>query len=557
MDKAPRGPVGVLLSGDTGFYSGAKGLWPLLGNHEVITIPGISSLSYFCARLQTTWQDARLVSAHGRSHNAVGEIQRSAKVFALTGGATKAEDICRALAERGLGQVRVSVGERLSYADERIVTGTAAELAGETFADLSVLLAVNPDPVARPWNGSGLPDGAFLRGDVPMTKEEVRALALSKLRLEAHHVVWDVGAGTGSVSVECALSCPAGRVYAVEKKEEALALLAENRARFHAANLEVVAGTAPEALEALPAPDRVFLGGTSGSLEDILNVIFRKNPAARVVCTAVTLETVGEAARCFAGLEGADMVQVAVTRHPARRALPPDGRPEPGLDLLRGGPGMSAPRLLLCAPASGGGKTTVTCALLQALVNRGAGPVAFKCGPDYIDPMFHSEIIGAKSRNLDLFFLGRDTARYLLEKNSRGSGLALIEGVMGYYDGIGLSADASAYDLARATGHPGGAGAGRPGAGPHRRRRGEGNEGFPAGQRHPGRDSQPGVPHALPPAQGGHRGGDRRNRVRLSAQSARLRPGEPPPGAGHRRRGGRGCGRSSPPWPPRRRKAWT
>ena len=86
VDKAPRGPVGVLLSGDTGFYSGAKGLWPLLGNHEVITIPGISSLSYFCARLQTTWQDARLVSAHGRSHNAVGEIQRSAKVFALTGG---------------------------------------------------------------------------------------------------------------------------------------------------------------------------------------------------------------------------------------------------------------------------------------------------------------------------------------------------------------------------------------------------------------------------------------------------------------------------------------
>lgn len=112
-----------------------------------------------------------------------------------------------------------------------------------------------------------------------MTKEEVRALALSKLRLEAHHVVWDVGAGTGSVSVECALSCPCRPgCTPVEKKEEALALLAENRARFHAANLEVVAGTAPEALEALPAPDRVFLGGTSGSLEDILNVIFRKNP---------------------------------------------------------------------------------------------------------------------------------------------------------------------------------------------------------------------------------------------------------------------------------------
>ena len=320
IGKTPEGPVAVLLSGDTGFYSGAKNLWPLLGSYEVETVPGISSLTYFCAKIQTTWQDAKLVSAHGRAHNLAGEIQRSAKTFALTGGATKVEDVCRELVERGLGEVRLSVGERLSYSDERIVTGTAAELAGESFADLSVLLAENPDPVVRPWNGSGLPDGAFLRGDVPMTKEEVRSLALSKLRLEEHHVVWDVGAGTGSVSVECALSCPAGRVYAVEKKEEALALIAENRARFGAANLEIVAGTAPEALEALPAPDRVFLGGTSGGLEEILQVVFHKNPAARVVCTAVTLETVGEAAKCFSRLGSPDMVQLSVTRtRPAGR----------------------------------------------------------------------------------------------------------------------------------------------------------------------------------------------------------------------------------------------
>ena len=320
IGKTPEGPVAVLLSGDTGFYSGAKNLWPLLGNCEVETVPGISSLTYFCAKIQTTWQDAKLVSAHGRAHNLAGEIQKNAKTFALTGGATKVEDVCRELVERGLGEVRLSVGERLSYSDERIVTGTAAELAGESFADLSVLLAENPDPVVRPWNGSGLPDGAFLRGDVPMTKEEVRALALSKLRLEEHHVVWDVGAGTGSVSVECALSCPAGRVYAVEKKAEALALLAENRARFGADNLEIVAGTAPEALADLPAPDRVFLGGTSGSLEEILQVVFHKNPAARVVCTAVTLETVGEAAKCFARLGQPDMVQISVTRtRPAGR----------------------------------------------------------------------------------------------------------------------------------------------------------------------------------------------------------------------------------------------
>ena len=314
IDKVQEGPVGVLLSGDTGFYSGAKRLWTLLLDHEVITIPGISSMSYLSAKLHVDWQDVKIVSAHGRSHNVVGEIQRNERTFALTGGNTKAQDICRELTCRGLGNVKVSVGERLSYSDERVVTGTASELAEQEFEDLSVLLAENPDPVVRPWNGSGLPDDAFLRGDVPMTKEEVRTLAVSKLRLNEDSVVWDVGAGTGSVSIECALSCPAGRVFAVEKKEAALALLAENKARFHASNLTIVGGTAPEALEELPAPDRVFLGGTSGELSEILDVIFRKNPAARVVCTAVTLETVAEAARLFANLEGADMVQVSATR---------------------------------------------------------------------------------------------------------------------------------------------------------------------------------------------------------------------------------------------------
>ena len=111
-------------------------------------------------------------------------------------------------------------------------------------------------------------------------------------------------------------------------------------------------------------------------------------------------------------------------------------------------------RLLLTAPASGGGKTTVTCAILQALVDRGESPAAFKCGPDYIDPMFHSRVIGAKSRNLDLFLMGEGAVLRSLADNSRGCGLALLEGVMGYYDGIGMSHAASAYDLARVTQTP-------------------------------------------------------------------------------------------------------
>lgn len=112
------------------------------------------------------------------------------------------------------------------------------------------------------------------------------------------------------------------------------------------------------------------------------------------------------------------------------------------------------PRLLLGAPASGGGKTTLTCGLLKALVDRGEAPTAFKCGPDYIDPMFHSEVIGAHSRNLDLFLLGEDNVRALLWENGRQGSVALLEGAMGYYDGIAMSPEASAWDLAVRTQTP-------------------------------------------------------------------------------------------------------
>jgi len=111
--------------------------------------------------------------------------------------------------------------------------------------------------------------------------------------------------------------------------------------------------------------------------------------------------------------------------------------------------GVSVPRILLCAPKSGAGKTTVTCALLQALMDRKSNPVAFKCGPDYIDPMFHSEVIGAKSRNIDLFLMGRETAKRLFVENSKAGQVSVIEGVMGYYDGIGMTTESSAWEVAK------------------------------------------------------------------------------------------------------------
>jgi precorrin-6Y C5,15-methyltransferase (decarboxylating) len=309
--------VSVLLSGDTGFFSGATKLWAALPEDCTVEgIPGISSLSYFCSKIHIPWQDMKILSAHGRDHNAIGEIQRSPRTFLLTGGKTKVQDICRALAQRDCGDVYIHVGENLSYPNERIVSGTAGELMETAFGDLAVMVVENPHPITRTYAAPGIPDEAFIRGKVPMTKEEVRVLALSKLRLEPWQRLWDVGAGTGSVSVECALALSAGQVFAIERHQEALDLIAQNKAAFGLSNLQIVPGLAPAALTDLPAPDRVFLGGTAGNLEEILRLILEKNDRCRIVCAAVTIETLSESVRAFeaCGLRDVDVTQVAITK---------------------------------------------------------------------------------------------------------------------------------------------------------------------------------------------------------------------------------------------------
>ena len=308
--------VSILMSGDVGFYSGATALYDKLGDYDLEVIPGISSLVYFCAKLHTTWQDATLVSAHGREHDAVGAIQSSAKTFCITGGKTKVDDICRSLVERGLGDVRVAAGERLSYDNERIVEGTAAELAEMAIENLTVMRVVNPRPVTRAFAAPSLADGDFLRGKAPMTKEEVRALVSSKLHIAAGHAVWDVGAGTGSVSVEAALAASRGTVCAIERNADAIELMRKNREAFGLTNLVVVEGEAPAALADLPAPDRVFIGGSAGNLDAIIETALSANPRARICVTAITLETLSASLECLRsrGIEDADIVQVSVAR---------------------------------------------------------------------------------------------------------------------------------------------------------------------------------------------------------------------------------------------------
>ena len=314
--RAFDGDSAVLLSGDPGFYSGAARLYDLLEGVSVQTVPGISSLNYFCARLRTTWQDACLVSVHGREANAVGQIQSHKKTFLLTGGNCTAGDLCRLLKEAGLGHVKVSVGQRLSYPDERIVSGTAAELAEQPFDDLAVVLTENPAPTAWKAGAPCLWDDQLIRGKSPMTKENIRLLAVARLGITRESVVWDVGAGTGSVSAACAMAAWQGQVWAVEKEPEALELIGRNKQALALSNLHVVPGEAPGALETLPKPDCVFIGGSSGSMEGIFRAVLEKNPAARICLTAVSLESLTDGLDCMKrfGLTNVDVTQISAAQ---------------------------------------------------------------------------------------------------------------------------------------------------------------------------------------------------------------------------------------------------
>ena len=309
----------VVMSGDTGFFSGTKKLLPLLAGCRVTVLPGLSSLSCLCARLGTSYEDVLPGTLHGRSEPILLPLAQGRRVFALVGGENGMGKLCRALTENGMGAARVSVGEHLSYPDEAITTGTAEELSERQFESLAVALIEyggEPLPVT-----AGLPDEAFSRAEsVPMTKSGIRAVCLSKLALHEDSVVWDVGAGTGSVTVEAAMAARRGRVYAVERKDAAFDILRENLRRFHTDNVTPVSGTAPDACADLPAPTHAFLGGTTGHMKEIIALLLEKNPRVRIVATAVTLESVAELAECVKAFPFRETEAVSLTAARSRKA---------------------------------------------------------------------------------------------------------------------------------------------------------------------------------------------------------------------------------------------
>ena len=323
-----------LFGGDSSFYSGAAPLLRLIEQSGLVRekgakvriLPGISSLSCACARMGLSYREIEVFSAHGRRLDVVKAVMNGKVSFFLTGGENDPARLCGELTRAGLGDLKVTILERMSLPEERIRSMTAKEAAESAFDPLSVLLT-EPAPVSVELqrNVPGIPDDAFVRGKVPMTKRMVRVCALSLLNPTDRDLCWDLGAGSGSVSVELAARCR--RVIAVERNPEALLLMEANRKKFGAWNMEIVQGENLQILPSLPRPDKIFIGGGGGQIREILRY-FHENryedssPAGDLrpegmpaICAgAVTLETLQEV-RCAledCGYE-TQVVQVAVT----------------------------------------------------------------------------------------------------------------------------------------------------------------------------------------------------------------------------------------------------
>ncbi len=305
--------IAVLMSGDVGFYSGARGIQEAFAGENVHFYCGISSVVYFASKIPTSWQDAKLLSAHGKQVNLLNSVQRYPKIIMIVSDAGDVMHLCAKLHEAKMDQVRVTVGTNLSYPEETVTSGAPEDFLTVTTTGLHIMMLENPE--AKYIITPGMNDETFVRGKVPMTKEEIRILSVAKLQLTEDAIVYDVGAGTGSVSAECARLCTSGCVYAIERNPEGIELIRENAKQLKLSNLIPVEGLAPDAMEDLPVPTHAFIGGSAGNMGKIIDVLRAKNPDIRIVINTIALESISEVLGILKEREiDADIVQICASR---------------------------------------------------------------------------------------------------------------------------------------------------------------------------------------------------------------------------------------------------
>lgn len=316
--------VVILFSGDTGFYSGCGSVYRGLRQEieagrlmaSVRIMPGISSAAYLASCIGESYEDGAIYSIHGRDlFNLAGKIRGSRKLFLLTSGVRDVNRLGEILEEHGLTESRVVTGYQLSCEDQEIKSCTPGQCRELKKEGLYTCLIENPW-AREPRVTHGIRDCEFIRGNTPMTKEEVREVSICKMRLCRGAVVYDIGSGTGSVAVEIAGLWDDIQVYALERKREAVSLIEENKRKFYLENIFVTEGEAPEGLGGLPKATHAFIGGSGGRMREILDRLRQINPHMRVVINTVTMETICELKEILEQyrIEDEEIVQLQVNR---------------------------------------------------------------------------------------------------------------------------------------------------------------------------------------------------------------------------------------------------
>lgn len=294
----------VLASGDPDFYGIATRLIRDLGKSNFEIIPNVSSMQLAFARIKESWDDAVFTSVHARSIEEIIETVRvNRKVGILTDDEHTPAAIARVLVEHGLDGYQAYVCEDLGQESEKIITTDLLSLREMRFSKLNILILLKESPDEPEALTFGIPDEKFCRRGSRkglITKLEVRAVSLMKLRLKENSVVWDVGAGSGAVSIEASFLAKKGHIYAIEKNTEDVLIIRENIKEFAVHNVEVIQTAAPDNLGKLSSPDAVFIGGSGGKLAEIIGLACsRVNPEGRIVVNAVTLENLNTAIECL------------------------------------------------------------------------------------------------------------------------------------------------------------------------------------------------------------------------------------------------------------------